>query len=151
MKAIHALAAAAVLIFAGGAIAANPAKVAKPGKADKTARVSKAESPVPLAAQLLKVDGQRLTVMTKALMGPDGVIPGKEKTYDLAADAVVQLNGEKKPLADLPVHSLIHLALSDDGKTATRVEAKVVTAADRAMKKAARAEAADKAAAPETK
>jgi hypothetical protein len=108
----------------------NAAKVAK---ADKKAAGPKA---VPLPAQVEKVDGLALTVMTRPLMGPDGLIPAAEKTYLTTDSTVVQVNGENKTLADLQKGEMVRLVLSDDGKTATRVEGHVVTPADRAARKA---------------
>ncbi|HEY4330853.1 MAG TPA: hypothetical protein VGN88_14015 [Phycisphaerae bacterium] len=133
-------------LAAGAAQGAGGAKGTKAAPVDKTQKaLTKLETKVkaqPLAAQLLKVDGEKVTVKTLAMMGPDGLIPEKEKTYDTTNATVVEINGETKTLADLTVGATVQVMISDDGKTLEHVTEKVAaTAGAKAPKKAAAPEA----------
>lgn len=104
---------------------------------DRAAKVAARNSP-PLVAQVVRVEGQSLIVMTQPMMGPDGLIASKEKKYDTTNATVIAINGEPKALGDLLPGGQIRIRITDDGKTIEHIEAKIVTPADRAAKKAAR-------------
>jgi hypothetical protein len=110
----------------------NPAQQANKSQKQQAKSAPKV---APLAATIVKVDGQSLTVKTDALMGPDGLIPSQEKTYAATDATVVLINGEIRKLSDLVASQPVHLKLSDDGKTVEGVESKFITPEAKAAKK----------------
>jgi hypothetical protein len=110
----------------------NPAK-----QATKTQKQQAKAAPkvAPLAATVLKVDGQSLTVKTDPLMGPDGLIPSQEKTYESTDSTVVLINGEVRKLTDLVTGEPVRLKLTDDGKIIRGVESKFISPEAKAAKK----------------
>ena len=125
---------AALALSAGYAQAGvkNPAKQAT--KAQKQ-QAKAAPKVTPLAANVIKVDGQSLTVKTDPLMGPDGLIPSQEKTYESTDSTVVLINGEVRKLTDLVAGQPVRLKLTDDGKIVQGIESKFVTPEAKAAKK----------------
>jgi hypothetical protein len=111
----------------------NPAQQAN--KAQKQ-QAKSAPKVAPLAATVIKADAQSLTVKTDPMMGPDGLIPSQEKTYEATAGTVVLINGEIRQLTDLIASQPVHLKLSDDGKTVEGVESKFITPEAKAARKA---------------
>ncbi len=133
--AVNVLPSQAAAAAKGKAVGLNPNAAAA---SNKTAKLA-AKATQPISAQVEKVDGQTLTVMTEPMMGPDGLIPAKEKSYDATNATVVVINNATKTLADLQAGSQVQLTITDDGKTVEHITATVpLTAADRAAKKAAK-------------
>jgi hypothetical protein len=130
---IAALAVSVLGIGASGAWAAKANKLAKPDK-----RETRTQKPAPLVAQVIKVEGDELSVRTRPITGPDGLITSKDKTYTTTAKTTVQVNGENKAVSDLLAGEVVRLDLSDDGKTVEKVAARLVTPADRTARKAQR-------------
>jgi hypothetical protein len=81
-------------------------------------KLNKQEKAGLLPARLESVSPPQITVKTKPIMGPDGLIPSEQKTYDTTNATVVRLRKQIKTLADLLPGEKVKLKLSDDGKTA---------------------------------
>ena len=82
----------------------------------------------PLMAQIIKTDGTSVTVKTQPMMGPDGLIPSKEKTYDTTNATVVIINGEPRTLGELTAGAAARLQITEDGKVAEHIESKTAAA-----------------------
>ncbi len=80
--------------------------------------LAKEQKPAPLAARLESVNPPDITVKTRPITGPDGIIPSQEKTYDTTNATVVKIKKQTKTLADLLPGEKLKLKLSNDGKTA---------------------------------
>ena len=126
-------------------------KVAKPdqatAKAEKQAAAQLQKQATktlsqPLSAEILKIDGTTITVRTQPMMGPDGLIPAREKTYDTTNATVVVINGETKTLAALTVGAPARIQITNDGKTLEHIESKAKTPA--AKKAATKKDPAEK-------